>query len=465
MNIVLINHNIVNQKGDFFGTGIPYLPLSLAYVAGALRAKGHNVAVVDAFGENPFKVRSEGKFNVQGLTPSEIIEKIPKNIEAIFIYAGQAVAHIIILQIIEEIKRTFSIPIIMLENTQAVTAYSLLKTYKEFLQKGADYVIVGEAEERSCLLLEQLSNSQITVDGLVYKNKEGKLVQNQKTFFNKELDNLPFPAWDLFPVSNYWKLGYAHGPLSTEKYMPLLTSRGCPYGCEFCVTPLTSGRRWRGRSAKNVVDEIEHWQKTYGVTEFHIEDLNPTVNKERMKELAHEILTHKLDIILKIVSGTKIETVDEETLDLMYQCGFRYVSISPESGSVEVLKNMNKPFDHKRGLELVRHMHKLGVTTQACFVLGYPGETPKQLMMSRNYVRQLTKAGIDEVALFIMTPVPGSVAYDLGQSGYKNISELTFSPTWRSDYKTLNSFRWKTYALFFFWKLFWHPIKLFKQPF
>ena len=72
-----------------------------------------------------------------------------------------------------------------------------------------------------------------------------------------DLDSLPFPAWDLFPLENYWKLGYAHAPFTTRRYLALLTSRGCPFDCGFCITPEVSSRRWTARSAENVADEIQ----------------------------------------------------------------------------------------------------------------------------------------------------------------------------------------------------------------
>ena len=83
-----------------------------------------------------------------------------------------------------------------------------------------------------------------------------------------DLDSLPIPAWELFPLHNYWKLKYAHGPLSANRYLPMLTSRGCPYACRFCVIPKTNNLKWRARSATHVVDEMEHWFKKLGIREF-----------------------------------------------------------------------------------------------------------------------------------------------------------------------------------------------------
>ncbi len=462
MHITLINPNICMQEGDLFGTGIPYLPMSLAWVAGSLR-KDHQLTVIDAFGEKPMQIQKENGLHVQGLTISEILARIPKDTNIICIYAAKVVADTITKKIVNAIKKAFAVPLIILENTQSVVAYSLKVAGKEFLDLGADYIIIGEAEERLPMLLECITHKKTPeFDGIFYR-KHGKDVLIDKKSFIQDLDKLPFPAWDLFPIKNYWKIGYAHGPMEGP-YMPLLTSRGCPYGCKYCVVPETNARRWRVRSAKNVVDEMEHWMNTLSVKEFHWEDLNPTVRKERMVEIAKEILARKLKVSWKLVAGTKVETMDKETITWMANAGCTYVSISPESGSPAVLKLMDKPFNHELAVELVKHMHKLGITTQACFVVGFPGETDADRILTRKYTHTLLKNGIDEVSLFIMTPIPGSNQF-ANVTGYETYSQLTFTPTWRKDFKKLSRFRTRVYLEFYLLKLLLHPIKLFLQPF
>ena len=166
----------------------------------------------------------------------------------------------------------------------------------------------------------------------------------------------------------------------------------------------------------------------------------------------------------KIAAGTKVETIrSEETIDLMARAGCRYISISPETGSPRLLKEMRKPFNLDHAVRLVRRMNKAGIRSQACFVLGYPGETIEDLQMTKSLVHDLTRVGVDEIALFIITPVPGSAIYEQLQ-GYKSLSELNFSPTWREDYQRLSRFRLRLYARFLLWKLRYHPLKLLRQP-
>ena len=178
----------------------------------------------------------------------------------------------------------------------------------------------------------------------------------------------------------------------------------------------------------------------FGVREFHIEDLDPTISDQRIREMASQIIERGLQITWKIVAGTKVETIrSEETLDLMAKSGCRYISISPETGSPRVLKLMRKPFDLEHAVRLVKRMNQVGIRSQACFVLGFPGEEQEDLQMTWDMVRDLTRKGGDEIALFIITPVPGSAIFD-DFEGYVSLSEMNFTPTWRADYEILSKF-------------------------
>jgi radical SAM superfamily enzyme YgiQ (UPF0313 family) len=281
--------------------------------------------------------------------------------------------------------------------------------------------------------------------------------------YKHDLNSIGFPNWDGFNLKNYWKIGHSHGPLSSKKYLPLLTSRGCPYPCKFCVIPETSSRIWRGRDGKNIVDEIIFLNKKYGVDEFHLEDLNPTVNENRIIDFCNEIIKNNLKIKWKIVSGTKVESIKKtSTVELMAKSGCKYISISPESGSAELMKLIDKPFDINHAIKIIKIMNKFKIFSQACFIIGFPGESDFDRKLSLKMIKKLVFNGLDEIALFIVTPIPGSKIFDQFE-GYKSLSELNFSPKWRKDYKKLNTFRIKTYVLFFIYKIIFQPLKVLKQ--
>lgn len=465
MKLALINPPMVFQRADFFSSGIPYFPISLAYLASTLREKGHSLTVVDAFGEAPQRLRHRGNFGVQGLSPEEVLSRVPSDVDAVFIYCSLVTTHTSACEIAELSKaRSPDVPVIFVENTQQVFAYSLTQMFPELLKFG-DYVIIGESEERALWLLDALQGgvSLEHINGLAYK-KEGQVRFQPKAGYLSPalLDNLPFPAFDLFPVEGYWSLGYSHGPY-TGKYLPLLTSRGCPYACAYCVVPDTNERKWRFRSPKNVVDEMEHWGKAFGVTDFHWEDLNPTISKDRIVGICKEIIDRGLKVTWKLAAGTKVETFNEDTLEWMKKAGCVYVSISPESGEPRMLKLMNKPFDHAHGLRMIKKMDELGIFSQACFVLGFPGETDADLAATERYAKDLFKNGLDEAAFFIMTPIPGSSVYKSSPPNVERLEQLNFSPEWRPDYKKLHSFRTRLYLLVPFWKARFRPRKFAKN--
>lgn len=466
--VVLINPNLVAQRDDLFTTGIVYAPIGLASLGAALREAGYEPRAVDAFGERPGQFWTEGRFLVRGLTPAETAARVPADALAVLVYAINLTYHRALTRIIRAVKAARpSVPVVVVENTQAVTAYAVAKVQDELYDAGADYVLTGEAEERGPELLRALERGEgeegaARVDGAGFR-RGGEVRYTKPSRPPADLDRLPFPAWDLFPMRNYWRLRYAHGPLTSGRYLPILTSRGCPYPCAFCVIPETNGLRWRGRSAGSVADEMERFQRTMGVSEFHVEDVDPTVDDGRTRAICEEILRRGLKVRWKLCAGTKVETMrGEETVELMARAGCRYVSISPESGSERVLKAMRKPFDLGHALRLTRRMRRAGIRVQACFVLGFPGEEDSDREATRRAARELTAAGVDEIALFVATPVPGSAIFER-LKGWTDYSQLHFSPTWRPDYPELQRFRLGLYRDFLWWKLKARPLAVARQ--
>ncbi len=456
--VALINPPISGQRGDPH-TGIPFMPFILAYLAAALDQAGYPLQVIDAFGERPTRSRATGNKVVWGLSPAEIVDALDPAAVRLFLFARAIQDHDLILEIASRLRRRHPrATVIVIENSQAVTSFSLRFSLPQLFPH-IDYAIVGECEAPALELLAALDREETRppIHGLAYRDEGSS--EGYTSFPASEppanLDELPAPRWELFPLRSYWQLRIGHGPVSGP-YLTVLSSRGCPYPCTFCVVPDMSGRRWRGKSPAPMADELETLVKRFGVREFHFEDLNSTVARKRMVGLCDEILRRNLEITWKLVSGIKIETIDEHTVERMAQAGCRYLSFSPESGSPRVLKMMKKTFDHPKALRLTRRMAELGIRTQACFVLGYPGETDEDRDLTTGFVQALVRQGIEEIALFIFTPVPGSEAFGL-IDGYRSWSELSFSPAWREDYEDLARFRRGLYLKFMLWKLIWQP--------
>jgi radical SAM superfamily enzyme YgiQ (UPF0313 family) len=439
------------------------MPLGLAYLASYLRNQGHDISVIDAFGEAPEQVRSNSRYYIQGLTPEQVIEKITSDTQIIGFYAHLTVTHNTLLEIIDKVKtRLQKCHTIVFENVNKVNAYSLRQVGHEFFSHGIDYVVLGYLEKRTQRLLESIEKrmSIDDLDGVISRDNNEKFKPPLDFTEQTSLNELPFPAWDLFPIMNYWKLGYAHGPLSSDKYLPLLTSRGCAYNCGFCIIPEVCDRKWQARSAENIVEEIEYFKKKYGVREFHFEDVNPTLNKNRIKEFCHLLIERNIHITWKLAQGTKLESLDSETVNLMAKAGCSYISMSPESGSQRMLKLMNKPVNLDHAVDMFTLMKQKGINTQACFVLGYPGETDDDRKQTAKLVRKLAKVGVDEIGLFIITPMPGSKIYNQYMDKFRELNQLTFTPKWREDYRRISVFRKKLYIQYIIIKMIYHPVRM-----
>ena len=461
MSAVFFNPQLYVQKNDKFTTGIIYMPIILAYLISHFKKNNIETKVLDLYGMDPKRYKENINSLIFGYDISEVDQDILKNASCFFVYANQVANHLSVINIINFLKKKFtSTPIVVLENSQAVTAYSLSKIKNEFLDIGCDYIIIGDLEKPALELYNNLNKTDSikNIGGLISK----KFI-NDKIDFVEDLNLLDFPSWEDFPLKNYWELGYSHGPLSNKKYLPMLTSRGCPYPCNFCVVPKTNERKWRSRTPQNVLKEIKFWKEKLGIKEFHFEDLNPTVNDKRTKELCNLIIKEKVVIEWKIVAGTKVESIkDDETIELLSKAGCKYVSISPESGSKEVMQKIDKPFNYQHALKSVKKMNKEKIFTQACFVIGYPEEKKSDLIKTRKMIFDLSKRGIDEIAVFIITPIPGSNIYEQFK-GFGSLSNLTFTPTWRRDYKQLYKERLIMYLIFLSTKLIFHPLKMLRQ--
>ena len=463
MTAVFINPQLYVQKNDKFTTGIVYMPIVLAYLISHFKSKNIKTELFDLFGSAPKICREENESLVFGKNIDEVNSRSFDNARCFFIYANQVANHLSVVNIVKYLKKKYpDIPAVVLENSQAVTAYSLSKIRKDFFDIGCNYIVLGDLENPSLQLYKNLEGKKplSEIKGLIAKD-----FSNDRIDFVENLDDLNIPAWEDFPLENYWNLGYAHGPLSSKRYIPILSSRGCPYPCNFCVIPKTNERRWRSRSPENVVKEIRFWKNKLNIKEFHFEDLNSTVNDKRTKELCQLIIKEELDIRWKIVAGTKVESIkDDETIELLSKSGCNYISISPESGSKEIMKSIAKPFNYNHALKSVKKMNKEKIFTQACFIIGYPGETNLDLKQTKKMVFDLTRRGIDEIAVFIITPIPGSNIYE-DFEGFDSLANLTFTPTWRKDYKKLTRERLIIYSIFLFTKCLFHPLKIFKQTF
>lgn len=440
MRITLINPPLMARARDPLGSGIPAMPVGICYVAAALREAGHEVRIVDGFGEAPTqRYRFGAKHVATGLTPSAIAAGVgTTDLVGLTVHASltAGAARAIIGSLREHGVRT---PVVVggaLPSTRP----------QQFLDAGADMVAMGEGETTAVELAATLERGGDpgSVPGIATAGSDRPRTERP---FADDIDDFPFPAIDLLPLERYWALGYCHGPYR-GKHSFLITSRGCSLKCTFCASNALWTRRWRWRRPERVVDEMAQFHERFGVVDFHIQDDNFAHLKPRVVAIAEEILRRGLRITWLNASGTRIDALDEGAIETMAASGFRYVSVSPESGSERMRHLMKKPYDEAQHLRVVHAMVRHGVRSQACFVVGYPGETRRDRRETRELVTRLARAGVDELGVFIMTPLPGAEASELFPDRPESDDELTYSPRFRKDYRALARERLYLHLLF-----------------
>ncbi|MBN1868987.1 MAG: radical SAM protein [Candidatus Omnitrophica bacterium] len=275
-----------------------------------------------------------------------------------------------------------------------------------------DFVILGEGEVSFSNLLECLNGKgEIgAIDGIGYKTNN-QIFINEKKSFIQNLDSIPIPNRDYLPMEKYFNLKRAHGFSRYREHTNLITSRGCPANCVFCAIHSIWGKRYRFRSAENVIAEIEYLVKKYGIKEIQFEDDNLTVNRERAVKLFQGMIERNLGVCWSTPNGVAVWALDEELLELMRQSGCWYVCLAIESGSQRVLNEViRKPLKLEKVRPIVNKCKDLGFKVDGMFIIGGPGETKEEMQQTLDFAISLK---LDNVQFSIMTPFPGTPLWDI----------------------------------------------------
>ncbi|MBM3204218.1 B12-binding domain-containing radical SAM protein [Candidatus Woesearchaeota archaeon] len=297
-----------------------------------------------------------------------------------------------------------------------------------------DYVVMGEGELRIVALMNAIKEGKNPeFDGVAYKKESGdvEIITNRQIKARGGLvgnlegyvrfDELPLPARDLIDMERYFEIGVPMGPF-THGYRPdqIMTSRGCPYECNFCATVEYWGRLMRNRSPENVLREVDDLVKRYGVDEIQWADDNLTARSREAKQIFNGLIERGYPLKWATPNGLMLRSmfekngegpVDNEMVDLMARSGAYQVTFAVESGSQRVLRDIvHKPVpEQHRVRDLVDRIHGTGVKVHGMFIVGFPGEKPEEVEMTLRYPAE---TGFDSASIFIACPMPGSRLYD-----------------------------------------------------
>lgn len=372
-----------------------YIPYNLCLIASMIR-EVYDVQIVDA--------------NIDNLTEEdlfEIISKINPKVVGISVLmdkyglTGHAVA-----KIAKSVNKEIT--------TVIGGVYASTNSKEVIKDKNLDYLVKGEGEYCFKELLDFINGDKKDIPkGIWYKDQE-KVIDGGRSDLITDLDKLPLPSYDLInflQYANNVERNSVDRP-SDLPYTRILTSRGCNQKCVFCQVEEISGLRYRGRSANNVLNEIDWIKKTYGIKSFILDDDNFLSNRKRAKELFEGLIERKINLPWK-APGVAAFLLDNELIELMKKSGCEYINIAVESGSERVLKEIiNKPVTKQKIIEVVNLAKKNDIFVVANFVIGFPGETWDEIRETLKFAEEID---VDYVKIFNAIPLNNTKLYTLAK--------------------------------------------------
>ena len=279
-----------------------------------------------------------------------------------------------------------------------------MQTMKEFPH--FDFGVFGEGELTIKELIYSVTNGHSIrqIKGLTFRDENDVIVNSSRPWL-EDLDSLPFPAWDFYPKC---------------KEYPIYSSRGCPFSCAFCMRVL--GKKVRYRSPKNVVDEMESVVEKYSPVRITFQDETFTVNLSRANEILELIIQRGLNKKVIWDISTRVNIGDLSFYKRLKKAGCYKICIGVESGNDNVLREIGKGITKKDAERCVELAKKVGLKTEAYFILGHPNENESKMLETINFAAKLNTT---TAAFGIMVPYPGTKIYDMatkGEAGYKIIT-------------------------------------------
>jgi len=423
MKVVLVNPPYPKEAHQH----PPLIPLSLGYLGAVCEKRGYEVNVIDCQGE---KLDFEGfrkklsclNADVVGITSATLTYKSALKIAKIS------------KEVIPECTTVLGGCHATFWDINALNECPSL-----------DIIVRKEGEITFLELLQKLKSKEQLKDVRGITFREGnRIVQNEDRPYIENLDDLPFPAHHLLTLNAYKKMG--------KLIIPLMTSRGCVYWCDFCTAVRMFGRKYRMRSPKNVVDEMEYFHKKYAVDQFTFYDDAFTVDKKRVEEICDEIKRRKMEV--QWDCETRVDMVDKPLLQKMKDAGCIAIWFGVESGSQMIIDKMHKKIKVEQTRRAFKMAHEVGLMTVASVILGFPGETEETAWETVNFVKSLDP---NDVGFYIATPYPGTPLYETVKAkGWLKTEDFdkydTATPVFETPYlkmEKLKEIRLKAYQQFY----------------
>lgn len=365
--------------------------LGLLHLAAAVREEGYQPSIIesDLFDLSPDAV------------VTQILEHKPAFVGITLFTVGVWVASEIARKL--KLKRP-DIKIIIGGPHVSSMGVETIERFPEF-----DVAVVGEGEEVLIQLLKAWREGTALNDvpALIFRDPDAitpRVISTPKLAINKDLDRLPFPAWDLLPdfPNAYLPAVYdfPKGPVAS-----IAASRGCPFHCKFCDTS-TFGASVRAYSPERVFEMMQHLQERWGIQHILFVDDLFTASKKRTRALCKLIIDSGLQMTWSCAS--RVDVINPETLKLMKLAGCWEMSFGLESGSNELLQKMDKSASLDKSVRAIHWADEAGIRSKGLFMLGYPGEDEGTMAQTKAFVRSIP---LTIMNLTKFTPYPGSPIY------------------------------------------------------
>lgn len=391
-----------------WSTGQPYAPIGTLYAASLMREHGFNVRFFDTmFAETP---------NIAG-------KYLQLHQPKYFIIYDDGFNYLTKMCLTNMRKAAFEMIALAKQNgcTVIVSGSDSTDRFEIYLEEGADYILLGEAEMTLLELVNVLENNSqdlISVQGLAFKQQQA-VIKTQRRPVLKELDTIPFPAWDLIDMEPYRKMWLKNAGYFS---MNLATTRGCPFKCNWCAKPIY-GNRYNSRSPQNVIDELKMLKDRFQFDHIWFCDDIFGLKPGWVKEFAD--LVQQVDIKFRFKMQGRVDLLLEENMirDLA-RAGCENIWMGAESGSQKILDAMDKGTTVQQIYMATRLLKDHNIHPSFFIQFGYPGEKKDDIERTIRMINDLLP---HEIGISVSYPLPGTVFFEKVKADLKEKSNWTDS--------------------------------------
>ena len=382
------------EREEVLGTTKP--PYSLVLAAALLRDRGFAVKVVD--------------LTATGTTVESLIARLDAEHfhPTLIVFPSTTPTLVADTEAMAVLKARYQAPLICF-GPHASTAPA-----ESMARAGAvDGMLVGEPEDGLVAIAGLSSRDDFDrVPSLTYRQDHTIVAHRARGSFAGFLD-APYPAWDLIDLAAY------RLPMVNQSYVLVETSRGCPYTCDFCVAPIHQTNKFRERSAKSLVDEIERGYREFGVTFFYLWGDTVTLNVKSFSAFCEELIARQLPI--QWFGNARADNLtDLAFVKRLRQAGCWMLALGIETESEDTRKDMLKRLDGQKIRTALTNMRTAGVRSFGFFILGYPGDDPAALERTIDYAIDLDP---DFANFYPAVPYPGTELYQKAKRDGLLVSE------------------------------------------